>query len=231
MINHYSFITNESKMKKMKKVLFMALLLGNCAYAQMKEVAMVAKLPNEKQDLKMTSKYGPSDAELLEWMRFENIDYYKINFTGAELKSKRYKITVKEIWNGKITRDTIVFNSKELESMGLDKVNDTTLSLKVMGKQTSNNKLRLSFVFPRFSITKEYKALANPDYSLRNLAEESKIDIGYGKQFYFMAYILPYQRPDGSKSWCDVGGSGKDIENWGKKFGVKHYLLFELKFE
>jgi hypothetical protein len=57
------------------------------------------------------------------------------------------------------------------------------------------------------------------------------MEIGYGKKFYFMAVILPFERADGSKSWCDVGSSGKDIANWGKKFGIKHYLLFEMRLE
>jgi hypothetical protein len=42
---------------------------------------------------------------------------------------------------------------------------------------------------------------------------------------------LPYKREEGSRSWCDVGISGDDIEKWGEKFGVKHYFIFEMKFE
>lgn len=53
----------------------------------------------------------------------------------------------------------------------------------------------------------------------------------YLQNFYFRAMILPYKRKDGSKSWCEVGSNGKDIEKWGKKYRVKHYLLFEMKFE
>jgi hypothetical protein len=55
--------------------------------------------------------------------------------------------------------------------------------------------------------------------------------IGYNKKFYLLTYILPYERQDGSKSWCDVGADGMDIENWGQKFGIKHYLIFEMKFD
>lgn len=185
----------------------------------------------QKNDLKMTSAYGSDNKEMLDLFRFENIDYYKIKFTGKELKSKTYTIRVKEIWDGKIKSDTIVFNSKNMAEMAFDKVNDTALNLKVMSKLTSKNKLKVSFMFPRFSTTKEYDALETNEYSLRNLAEESKLEISYGKKFYFLAYILPYKRADGSKSWCEVGSSGTDIENWGKKFGIKHYLLFEMKFE
>lgn len=185
----------------------------------------------QKNDLKMTSKFGSENRDLFDILRFENIDYYKINFNGQELKNKTYKITVKEIWDGNVKSESTVFDSKEMAEISLDKVNDTTLNLKVISTLTPKNKIKISFVFDRFSNTKEYDAIESDDYSLRNLADESKLPIGYGKKFYFMAVILPYQRADGSKSWCEVGSSGKDIENWGKKFGIKHYLLFEMKFE
>lgn len=207
-----------------KKLIILCLLVTNCAFAQL----TTSKPTNV---LNMVSTYGSTNQDMLDLMRFEKIDYYKVKFAGNELKNKTYKITVKEIWDGKIKSDTLVFNSKEMAAIGMDKVNDTTLNLKVISKLTPKNKLKVSFVFPRFSTTKEYDAIESDDYSLRNLANESKLPIGYGEKFYFMAMILPYQRPDGSKSWCEVGSSGKDIENWGKKFGVKHYLLFEMKFE
>ncbi|SFH26333.1 hypothetical protein [Pedobacter insulae] len=186
----------------------------------------------QKNDgLKMISKFGSDTQELFHLLRFEGVDYYKIDFTGKELKNKTYRLSVKEIWDGKIKSDTIVFNSKDMAKMGMDKVNDTTLALSVISKLTSKNKIKISFMFPRFSVTKEYDALANDDYSLRNLADESKLEIGYGKKFHFMAMILPFERADGSKSWCDIGSSGNDVENWGKKFGIKHYLLFEMQIE
>ncbi|TXE15526.1 hypothetical protein ES692_16215 [Psychroserpens burtonensis] len=66
---------------------------------------------------------------------------------------------------------------------------------------------------------------------MRNLADESNLKIGFHDKFYFLVYILPYEREDGSKAWCDVGSSGDAIEKWGEKFGIEHYLLFEMKFD
>lgn len=215
----------------MKKLPLILLLLINYAFAQVKDATIITKISVPQAGLKMTSTYGFKETEMLDWMRFERIDYYQIKFVGADLKTKNYTISVKEIWNGKARSESTVISSKDLKENGLDLVGDTVLTMKVMGKLTADKKLKLSFMFPRFSTTKEYKALNSSEYSLRNLADESKLPIGYGEKFNFMAYILPYERKDGSKSWCEVGGSGKDIENWGKKFGIKHYLLFDLKFE
>ena len=101
----------------------------------------------------------------------------------------------------------------------------------IISKLDEDNKLKMTFRFPRFSIQKKFDAIDSDYYSLRNLADESNLEIAYNKKFYLLGYILPYEREDGSKSWCEVGLSGGDIENWGQKFGIKHYLLFEMKFE
>lgn len=179
----------------------------------------------------MISDYSSENQEIRDILQFEGIEYLKIKFIGQELKDKSYKITVKEIWDGKTLRDTTVFDSKSIGIEQFENVNDTILDLKVISKLTHKNKLKMTFKFPRFSITKEFDAIDTDEYSLRNIAEESKMKIGYNEKFYLLAYILPYEREDGSKSWCQVGTSGKDIENWGEKFGIKHYLLFEMLFE
>jgi len=183
------------------------------------------------QELKMTSEVSSDNSEIRDILFFEGIEYYKLKFAGKELANKSYQITVKEIWDGKIVSDTTVFNSMKMGLEQFEKVNDTVLSFKVVSKLTHKNKLKMSFMFPRFMITKEYDAIDSNQYSLRNVAEESNLQIGYDKKFYLFAYILPYEREDGSSSWCEVGTSGKDIENWGEKFGIEHYLLFEMKFE
>ena len=183
------------------------------------------------QLLKMKSTYGSDNKDLLDLLRFEGVDFHQIKFSGNDLKGKTYKITVKEFWGGKLKAEQKVFDTKDLSDAGLDKITDTTLNMKVIAKMTPQNKIKISFISDRFSNTKEYKAIKSDDYSLRNLADESKLPIGYGQNFYFMAMILPYEREDGSKSWCEVGSNGKDIENWGKKYGVKHYLLFEMNIK
>ncbi len=186
---------------------------------------------NLNEKLTMTSDVSAESRELSDLLRFEGIDYYKIKFSGKDLADKSYHITVKEIWNGNVKSEKTVFKSSEMGLERFEKVNDTVLKFKVLSKLTHENKLKLSFMFNRFGVTKEYDAIDSNQYSLRNVAEESNLDIGYNEKFYLFAYILPYEREDGSSSWCEVGTSGGDIENWGKKFGIEHYLLFEMKFE
>ncbi len=179
----------------------------------------------------MVTEYS-NNSEISDILDFEGIQYLKLKFTGQKLKNKSYHLTVKEIWEGKVVSDKTLVNSISLPYEWMQKVKDTTLNIKVISKLTIQNKLKMTFKLPGFSFNKEFEAYKTSDkYSLRNVAEESNLKIGYNKRFYLLVYILPYDRKDGHKSYCDVGTNGKDIENWGKKFGIKHYLLFEMKFE
>ena len=189
------------------------------------------KYVNESDGLKMETDYSSEDQEIRDILSFEGIDYMKLKFEDENLKGKTYKLIVKEIWDGKIKSESTVFDSKNLGLPEFEKLSETELKFRLISKRTNDNKLKMTFKFPRFSITKQYDALNSDDYSLRNIAHESNLELKYNEEFYLFAYILPYEREDGSKSWCEVGTAGKDLENWGKRFGIKHYLLFEMKFE
>ena len=215
-------------MRKLK-VLVVTLICFSVVSAQESQQAKVDF--NSTSDLKMTTDYGSYNYEMSDILDFEGIDYMKVNFTGKQLKGKAYKITVKEIWNGKVKSESVVVDSKNLGLPQFATLKTEEFKMRVLSKHTRDNKLQMKFKFPRFSTNVEYKAIKSNDYSLRNIADESGLEIKYNEKFYLLAYILPYEREDGSKSWCEVGTTGKDLENWGKKFGIKHYLLFEMKFD
>ncbi|MBU2928517.1 hypothetical protein [Winogradskyella psychrotolerans] len=212
----------------MKRILIMAVALAcfSGLLAQQKET-------NSKTDsgLRMETEYASEIEEVSDLLSFEGIDYMKLKFSGEQLKGKSYKLTVKEIWDGKIVSDTTVIDSRSIGVKQFETLSDTVFKMKVISKHTEDNQLKMTFKFPRFRVNKTYEAIDSENYSLRNLADESNLEISYNKSFYLLAYILPYEREDGILSWCDVGTSGKDIENWGEKFGIKHYLLFEMIFE
>ena len=205
----------------MKNILTIGLILiSSIAFSQMEN----------NEEIKMISDYGSDNSEIRDILQFEGIEYLKLSFIGKELANKSYHLTVKEIWNGEIKSDSTIMNSAKMSIEQFQKVNDTVFNLKIISKLTNENKLKMTFKFPRFSTSREFDAIKSDDYSLRNVAEASGIDINYNEKFYLLAYILPYEK-DGYKYWCAVESSGKDIENWGKEFGIEHYLVFEMKFE
>lgn len=184
----------------------------------------------QKNKITLTSDDTIKTSEIRDILHFEGIEYIKLKFADKELADKSYKLTVKEIWDGKIKTESTIIDSKSMPFDELKKINDTVFNLKIISKLTQDNKLKMNFRFPRFSTEKQFDAIKSDDYSLRNIAETFGTEIKYGKKFYLLAYILPYEK-EGSKYWCAVESSGKDIENWGKEFGIKHYLVFEMLFE
>lgn len=175
--------------------------------------------------IEMTAIFGSKNQELQDLLTFENIDYYKVNFKGNDLKGKHFNITVKTLWDGRITNVDTIINTV---AKGMPPIQTDTLSFKVTAKKNAPNSLKVLFRFPMFGNERLYEASDSYDYSLRDIG--TKMDIEVGKAFPAFAYILPYEK-DGWKMWCAVDNSGKDVENWGKEFGIKHYLIFEMKFE
>ena len=180
---------------------------------------------SKQAPIRMTSEYSSENGELKDLFIFQKIDYYKLAFVGKELKGKYFSIVVKEYWDGELTRIDTLTNTAKYESLQLPK---KKLKINVMGQRTPDNKLTLFFRFPWFGVIKNYDAIETYDYSLRAIG--TNMHIVPNESFYMMAYILPYIE-DGSKHWSTVESSGEDVENWGKKFGIAHYLTFEMKFE
>lgn len=179
-----------------------------------------------KSDIRMRTLYGSSNPEIQELLTFENIDKYKVEFTGDQIKGKNYSLIVKKLWDGKVTEIDTIINTSKIE--GVYPIDSSLFEMTVSAKKISNNKLKVFFRFPDFGIFKMYDAIDSYDYSFRDTG--TNMDIKLGKPFPAFAYILPYET-NGVKRWCAVEKSGKNVENWGKDFGIKHYLIFEMLFE
>ena len=185
---------------------------------------------SSSKEINMTSEYLSENKDISDLMFFQGIEFYKLKFEGVHLKGATFKLTAKEIWDGKIGKETIVTNSAEIDIPGFEQIQDTVFAMKIISELTPDNDLKMSFNFPRYGRDMKFKATKSEDYSLRNIPESTGDPIVMNEAFYLFAYILPYEK-DGAKYWCAVEGSGKEIEQWGKEFGIKHYLLFEMTFE
>lgn len=200
----------------MKKLTFILVMLPLITFGQLKL----------EGGIKMTTEYGSKNPEIHDILTFDGIDYYKVQFIGEELKGKHFSLITKKLWDGKITEIDTIVNSAKMT--GMPPIQSDTLKFKVTAKKFTENKLKVFFRFERFGNERMYDATESFDYSLRDTGKQMEIEIG--KPFPAFAYILPYEK-DGWKMWCAVDSSGKDVESWGKEFGIKHYLIFEMLFE
>ena len=146
----------------------------------------------------MISDFSPDNSEVGDILQFEGIQYLKLTFKGKELADKSFHLSVKEIWDRKVKSDSTVMNSKTIPFEQFQKINDTVFRFKIISKLTTDNKLKMTFKFPRFSEERKYDAIKSDDYSLRNVAEVSITEIKYGEKFCLIAYMLPYEK-EGSK--------------------------------
>ncbi|HXJ99248.1 MAG TPA: hypothetical protein VNJ50_10395 [Gelidibacter sp.] len=183
--------------------------------------------------LKMSEDHNLNNHDLWDILGIEGVQFQKAIFSGNNLKGRTFHLKVKQIWDGKIVSDSTIINSADFPLEYLRKIEDSIFEIKAISKLTSDSKLKMHFVFPRFTSNSKFEIYKPEEnsYSLRNLASESNLEIEYNKPIVLFAHILPYDMGNGTMSYCEVGSNGKDIEKWGEKFGIKHYLIFELEFK
>ncbi len=185
----------------------------------------------QTENVKLTSKACKNE-ELQDLLDFQKIQYEKSVFSHKKLGNKSFKLTYKDIRNGKVFADSLIMDSKYFKIPQLSKINDSIFTIKVYAQTTVDHKLKVLMIFPRFRTEKIIDLIDHEnEYTLRNVAYEGKIPIQFGKPFYFLSFFTPYDLGDGRKSWCAVANDTKNIEKWGEKYKLKQYLLFELVFE
>jgi len=174
--------------------------------------------------IKMYVDY-PQNQELQDVLSFENIDYRILTFVSNSLNGKSFSIIAKEIWNGEIKNERVIIDS---EKNNLPPLNSDTLKITVISKKFTEDQIKMEFKFPWLGITSTFNATKSNTYSLRTIG--TNFNIVPNEKFYVLAYILPYQK-DNYQMYCAVENSGFDVESWGKKFNLEHYIVFEMIFE
>lgn len=182
-------------------------------------------------------------------LQFEDIQYLKIEFEGHKVLGKRFEIQAKEIWDGEIKEICNVYKSPVITENFFFNNDTSILPIRVIAKHVNDTILKTRFRFPKFSKDKELKAINSNQYKLRSaidetnmrtyesredskhsLAMEVNASIVSQKWQPFLVYMLPFEM-NGAHWWGNISVCGKDIESWGTKFGIEHYVIFEICFK
>jgi hypothetical protein len=183
----------------------------------------------KNNSIKIRADYGPTSNELLDYYRFEGIHYFRMNAKGETLADKKFIIISKEYWNKKVTKvDTCVNTAR----FGI--TTDTNdFSFTAMSKKEDKDSVKFVFGFPRFITTKYFKAIKGASYSLRDPFNGKDYECNPNEAIMLLVYSLPYKDPKNPEwsSYCELSSKGVPPAEWGEKYGVEHYITFELKFQ
>ena len=178
------------------------------------------------------ANYGStiSDVQLL--MELDKIDFYKVSFKNFHFDNGYFLITSKEYLNGKVTKsDTLLSAGYAKKYFTLNKT-DTSTTLILITKPL-NDSILFNYRISGLSLTRKYKRINSEDYSLRDglITNEEFKKIPVNRTIPLFVYSLPYEDPKqpGYKFYCALTANGIPPEKWWEKYGVKHYIVVELK--
>jgi hypothetical protein len=226
----------------MKKMIYLFILIAlntifTLSQTINQETAGTTKIINSPNsnlpasDIKMQIGYGSENAELMSVLYFEDIGLNKMIFSGNDLKGKDFQISVKEFVKGKLAKNEVVFDSKEDEYF---RIKSDKFTFRIMTKTTLANTVMFQFQFNGFSKRREYKIAANQkEFTSKTFlgsSQDEKI-IPLNTETYVITYMMPYQKKDGSKQYCEVAQSGVNPEEFGTKYAIPAYFLISIKFQ
>jgi hypothetical protein len=186
----------------------------------------------QQTEIQLETTYGSDNKEIHDLLRFQNIETIVMEFKGEQLKAKNYTILVKEFTNGSLYKTDTILNSKSSEYIPV--IKDTLFKFKYFVKTQMDNKVKMTFLFNRFSVTKKYDIKVTEDqYALHDfLGGNKSIPIKLNTKKNILVYFLPYlEKETGWKKYCDVSGSKYQPEEWGNTFNIPSYFLVEVLFE
>ncbi|WP_299229710.1 hypothetical protein [uncultured Psychroserpens sp.] len=185
----------------------------------------------QKSDsLSLKIDYGVKSEEFQDYLLMKHIDFYKVKVSDKNLKDKSFTIISKEYWNKNLTKTDTIINL----SNSARKITNDSLKFNIITEKTDKDSLQIYFSFKGlFSTTRKFKTTEANNYSARDLSNGIETKFEYGNSFPLIVYSLPYKNPKypGYLFYCELSREGIPPEQWGEKFNLEHYIIFEMKFE
>lgn len=226
-------ITSETDGENMKihkrYLILLCLVISSLSFSQESEQIIV------KHD------YGTQNVAMMDLFRLQGTDYYQFNFSADSFKNKLFEISYIEYTDGISSDEEMLINNEDMTSlMGLLQ-DDSEFYFRVISQKMTPDSVKFLFIFlDRMGKDQTYHVFEKkPSYSLRtplkttfkddsgNANQGDKISVG--EKIPFMVYSLPYADPNGGFQYCQLTAESIPPEEWGKHYGIKHYIIFYLK--
>lgn len=175
--------------------------------------------------------YGSKHAEVNELFSLQNIDYFRITSRDTTLKNQYFLFTTKEYWNKKLVKVDTLMIGEDAEAASISE-KDTLLVFSLMTRPKGKKTIDFSYNLSRFGTVRTYKKKNKENYSLRDALNShgEYVSVPLNNSFPLFVYSLPYEDPryPGYLFYCELTANGVPPEQWGKKYGVEHYIIVEV---
>ncbi|GAB3708518.1 hypothetical protein GCM10027592_43770 [Spirosoma flavus] len=164
-------------------------------------------------------------------MSFIGVEKHHFELNDPSLKSKYFQLTYQEYRNGVAQPEVPLTSRKDFFQLDAD----GKLAFDVYARAVDATTLNALFRFARVGLPKQFQAEPGQagQYSFRTDIlpyRQGQAKIPVGKKFTFLVYTLPYEK-DGYLQYCALAQSQVPIGEWYKRFGVKHFVAYQLLIE
>ncbi len=175
--------------------------------------------------------YGSKIREVQDFFNLEQIDYFAITSQDTSLKNYYFLFTSKEYRGKKSDPSKNIIRSNEAKAVSFGN-GDTALVFSIMTKARGVEEIEFCYNLVKFRTSKFYKKTKSDAYSLRDAVNSHGkfVSVPLNKAFPLLVYSLPYEDPKrpGYLFYCELTAGGVAPEQWGERYGVKHYIVIEL---
>lgn len=204
-----------------RRGLFVGLLVGLSSWASAQRTDSTA----------VKAVFGSANTELQELMSFIGVEKHHLELNDPHLKGKFFHLTYREYRNGVAQPEVNLTSRQDLFQVD----SSGKLAFDVYARAVDATTLEVFFRFALMGQSKQFKAEAGKasQYSFRTDIlpyRRGQARIPIGKKFTFLVYTLPYEK-DGYYQYCALAQSQVPIEEWYSRFGVKHFVAYQLLIE
>lgn len=189
--------------------------------------------PSETSTTQLINREGYASQDDRELNSVLGVEKQHFEFSDPRLAGQVLHLTYQEFREG-VPQPEQDLLGKDRSRFQLDSAG--RLAFNIYARAATDSRLEVRFFFPTIGKRQQFQPLpgvAATDYSLRADIQEykkQKASIPVGRKFPVLVYTLPYVK-DGMLYYCDLAQSKVPPAEWFKKFGIRHFVVYQLTIE
>lgn len=181
----------------------------------------------------LTNQEGYASSEAKEMGSVLGVEKQHFELSDPRLAGRVLHLTYQEFREG-VAQPEQDLLGKDRNRFQLDSAG--RLAFNVYARAATDARLEVRFFFPTIGKRQQFQPLpgvAAAEYSLHadiQAYKKQKASVPVGRKFPLLVYTLPYVK-DGFLYYCDLAQSKVPPAEWFKKFGIRHFVVYQLTIE